>query len=473
MLLVRSLEANPDDADGWALMARLSYDLQDPSRTIHCLEQVLRIEPDNIRAQEHLHYLTGQVYTNTSLPDTPAVVLDDPPVPRQPRRLRRAALAAAVLFGFGLLLIAVMLYLPVLQAIVAPVLGQTASANSPSGGELPGYTVPFSQPFGTGISRQISRFTGRGQAAITAPTPTPIPPPAMVDYSPMYAELEYYVRYTVSPLGFDLGIAFVDIDTGQVVSLYGDQRFHAMSTFKGPLAAYYWWLLERGMLAEQPGDREHIANMLEFSANTDTACVFRRVGGIIPFNDWLAAQGFSRDNNFVLKWQEWDCTEAANYTPPIDWRYSRGDETLGLPGNQALLACPVPQLPCDKAFAPAELANFYARLYRGEVIGPAYRDLLLPMMLEGPAEAIFLNDLPDGAQVAAYIKGGTYEATEEYRVNFISEAGIIETERGAFAFAMFQQQYPDWPGTGPMSHVARIMYDAYMETHLPAISSGE
>jgi hypothetical protein len=250
-----------------------------------------------------------------------------------------------------------------------------------------------------------------------------------------------------------------------VVSVNGSQRFHAMSTFKGPLAVQYFWLLERGMLAAEPGDREHMTQMLEVSANSDTSCIFERVGGIAAFNDWLALEGFSREKNFVFKWEDWSCNDTDPYVPATDWRYTRGDELLSLPGGGTLLACPIPQMPCDKAFAPEELALFYARLYRGEVISPAYRDMLLPMMIEGPDESIFWHGLPEDAQAVVYIKGGIYEQTEEYRENFVNEAGIIETPYGAFALAVFMQQNPDFPGSYPISEVARIVYEAFIHAH--------
>ena len=289
----------------------------------------------------------------------------------------------------------------------------------------------------------------------------------------MLDQIDLHLRHTAYRLGYDMGIGFVDIETGQVLSINGDARYHAMSTFKGPLAAFYLWLLERGEIVEQPADREHLINMLEWSANTDTTCIFERVGGIPPFNDWLAEQGFSRQNNFVLKWRNWPCTDGGEYyVPELDWRYTRGDPALGLPGDGLLLRCPIPQLPCDKAFAPVELAEWYARLYRGEVLNEEHTVLLLGWLEEGPDESVFLNNLPEGADVRVYVKGGTAQASETYRVNFFHEAGIVETDHGAFALAIFMQRNPEWPGTWAMSEVARIAYEYFIATHPAEGSSG-
>lgn len=303
-------------------------------------------------------------------------------------------------------------------------------------------------------------------APTLTPTITLTPTPTPVDYQPMLDALNTHLMYTARRRGYFLGIGFVDIVTGQVLGIDGDTRYHAMSTFKGPLAAFYLWLLERGELIEQPGDRTYLTRMLEISANPDTTCIFERVGGIPPFNDWLAGQGLSRENNFVLKWQDWACSDGTHYyLPELDWRYTQGDEELGLPGGGVLLRCPIPQLPCDKAFAPVELAQFYARLFSGEVLNTEHTALLLSWMEEGWNESVFLNNLPEGTHVRVYVKGGTRQADETYRVNFFAEAGIVETEQGAFALALFMQNNPEWPGTWPMSQVARIVYDHFIAAH--------
>lgn len=313
-------------------------------------------------------------------------------------------------------------------------------------------------------------------SATLAPTGTPspsptatvtlTPTPSLVDYGPMVESVEDYLRYTADRFGYDLGIGFVDTRTGQAVSIDGDVRYHAMSTFKGPLVAFYLWLAERREIDKKDSDEAHIVRMLEVSANPDTTCIFQRVGGIPPFNDWLAEQGFSRQNNFVLKWQDWACLdEGGYYIPELDWRYTKGDEQLGLPGGGRLLQCPIYQLPCDKAFAPVELARFYARLYQGEVLDAGDTARLLGWMEEGRDEAVFLNLLPPDADVKVYVKGGTRQADEIYRVNFFSEAGIVETPQGAFALAIFMQRNPAWPGTEPMSRVARIIHDYFTAAH--------
>ena len=119
-------------------------------------------------------------------------------------------------------------------------------------------------------------------------------------------------------------------------------------------------------------------------------------------------------------------------------------------------------------YAPVELAEWYARFYQGEVLDPEHTALLLSWLEEGIDESVFLNNLPDGADVRSYVKGGTRQSDDLYHVNFFHEAGIVETEHGAFALALFMQGNPEWPGTWSMSEVARIAYEHFVAAHTGA-----
>jgi len=335
---------------------------------------------------------------------------------------------------------------------------------------LAGCATAPGAPTGTATaSLPVVTATSTATASVT-PTPTitatltPIP----VDYSAMIDEINVYLGNTADKKGYDLGIGFEDTLTGQQISIRGDVRYHAMSSFKGPLAVMYLWKLERGEIVEQASDEKNLTLMLKVSANMETTCIIERVGGLDKFNDWLAEQGMSRLNNFVHDWSEWACYDRATghfYNPPVDSRYFKGDAALGLPGSKALLQCPIPQLPCDKAFAPVDLAHFYARLWRGAIISPAGLERFKGWTKRGPGEAVFYNLLPEGSQATAYIKGGTREKDEVYRVNFFIEAGVLDTPQGAFALAVFMQRNPVWPGTDPMARIAQIAYSYFTAAH--------
>jgi hypothetical protein len=296
------------------------------------------------------------------------------------------------------------------------------------------------------------------------PTPTPT---AVISYGPNYDQMVEIINKLISAAPYDVGAAFVDIQTGQAISFGRRGRFHAMSTFKGPLAAYYFWRIEHHLLIPKEQDHSYLSDMLTWSSNGDTACVVIWTGGLEGFNDWLALQGLNRENNFVFTWHSWKCGQDANTTIVPDNRYRFGDAELGLPGNSALLQCPDWQYPCDKAFTPIELAIFYARLYRGEIIGP---DSLAQWkaLIEKPLPLTSMFDsLPPEAQgtVHAYTKNGFHESESTYRVNFYHEAGILETPYGAFALAVFMQGNPDWRGTDIHGLIGREAYIAFVRAH--------
>ncbi len=341
--------------------------------------------------------------------------------------------------------------------------GVVAGENRAAGPPSPGLALATLPPARPTALMTIDAISSPSPPSPTpAPTPTPTPQPG--DYGPMTEAIERYLAEHVHPQGFDLGIGFVDVQSGQAVGVNGEARHYALSTFKGPLAAYYLWLVERGLLDEQPGDREVIEPMLNVSSNPDTTCVLERVGGLAPFNDWLAYQGLSRENNFVLSWQSWPCGE---YVPNSDTRYSRGDDALGLPGGYVLLRCVPGNIRCDKAFAPLELAGLYARIARGEVLDAGHTALWLDWMEKSREGSAMLGGLPEDDAVHAYVKNGFRAADTLYDVHFFHEAGIIETGEGAFALAIFMQGNPDWPGTQTIADVARIVYDHFTGMHRP------
>jgi len=142
----------------------------------------------------------------------------------------------------------------------------------------------------------------QGAAAITTPlaaSPSAPPTPPPPDYTALEAALADYA----ASLPFLVGAAFVDLITGQQAGANADLRFYALSTFKGPLAAYYLWQVDRGLMTITPEDEAYLTAMLAVSDNPATACVIERTGGLAGFNNWLASYGLPRDRNFVYAWE--------------------------------------------------------------------------------------------------------------------------------------------------------------------------
>lgn len=409
------LLAYPNDLQAWQFMAHVSERLNDRAQLEHCYQMILYLAPGNQAAEQGLRRLQAR-------PDQ--------------IRMFIGGLLLVLLLG-GAIALFTQLW-PTEEPVAFIVVTATETTSPPT-------VTPSPTP---------------------APTQTPFPyiAPELRDYSNLEEDLLALYTRTAERGGYDLGIAFVDVRTMQVVSIYGDQRYHSMSSFKGPLIAYYYWLLERGEIEAQEADETYIARMLRISDNEATSCLFERVGGIDAFNDWLAEEmGMNRINNFVLKWQDWSCVEnGTSYTPEIDWRYSRGDSVLDLPANE-LLNCGAADLPCDKAFSPEELARFYAELYSGRVLQPSSAAVMFSFMRYDGSGSTFWNNLPEGAEedIQIFTKGGSQQATDEYRVNFFVEAGLIETPDGTFSLVVMMQRNPNYPGTQPISEAARLSYLAH------------
>jgi len=428
-MLRKHLGQHPDDLDAWHAMRDAAQLLGDEDLLEHCQRAIAYLSEGNTISarQAARRYL------------------------QKPGQVLTAVGSGFIMVGLlGLILVA----LP--NQTLEPASAEITTTSAPTITETPSI-----EPSNTAVP------TPTASATVELPTPIPDYAPIPVDYSDLQADLEDLHRRTAERGGWDLGIAFVDIKTGQVVSVNGDERYHAMSSFKGPLIAYYYWLIEQGQLEPGEDDERYIARMLRISDNETTACIFKRVNGVARFNDWLAIeQKMDRENNFVLDWDDWSCYENGElYTPAIDWRYSNGDDLLGLPAKD-LLKCGPAELPCDKAFTPVDLAQFYARLYQGKVIEVGDAAIMLSFMRHAGYGSTFIHDMPeDDPSIAIYSKGGSQQATEEYRVNFFVDAGIIETDKGAFSMAVMMQRNPRYPGTGPFSEAARIAYDHFIENH--------
>lgn len=298
-------------------------------------------------------------------------------------------------------------------------------------------------------------------------TPTPTSPPAQIaalatqpplfitPTSPPFQALQASLNQYAASRDFLIGVAVFDVQTGESASISGELRFFSLSTFKGPLAAYYLWLLDRGDISEAPGDEAWIEAMLGVSDNAATTCVFNRVGGIRGFNDWLASWGLSRADNFVYVWNSYNCPDDGR-APENDWRYRDGDAALGLPGDRVLLRCPANGPECDKGFAPADLAAFYARLARGEVLPTDALQRWLGWIEKEPEDSALIRELPPGV-ARAYVKDGFAARGGDFDMNYQHEAGIISLGQRTLAVAVFTQGNPEWPGEDVLADIMLII----------------
>lgn len=290
---------------------------------------------------------------------------------------------------------------------------------------------------------------------VEAPTPTPIiSTTATMTLTP---DLETALAELAARTPFDLGIAVIDLRTGETVHIDGESRYYALSTFKGPLAVYYLWLIERGQLTAIEGDEAYLAAMLSVSDNPATTCMLQRVGGIAAFNDWLAGQGMDRANNFVYTWNSWLCPDTRT-TPENDWRYRDGDVDLGIPADRGALTCPEGGYRCDKAFTPLELARFYQRLYDGEVISAESFNRWLNWVEKDREDSVLLAGLPGSVDARAFVKNGYAYRGNGFEQHYYHEAGFIMMGDVPLVVAVFTQGNSTFPGEDIFGEVMSLVY---------------
>jgi len=306
-------------------------------------------------------------------------------------------------------------------------------------------------------------------AAVDQPIPTsppePSPTPASIDTIALEAAFEDTIQAAYDRYGesWQIGVAFVDLETGQRVSIDGNLPYYSLSTFKAPLAAYYLWLIEQGELEPQASDIEYIEPMLLRSDNPSTSCMLKKVGGLPPFNDWLVDElGMLRQENFVARWDSWYCEQGTEtYLVPTDWRYFNGDESVGLPARGDERPCPTDDVLCDKAFTPNELVGFYQMMYEGQIVDAVHTEQWFEWMEKERDESALFDGLPESdASIRVYTKNGFRANDGYYDMHFYHEAGIIKTVYGDFAIAVFSQGNPDWPGTWLHADLAADAYAA-------------
>jgi beta-lactamase class A len=274
------------------------------------------------------------------------------------------------------------------------------------------------------------------------------------------ALLEELTRIAAASKG-TVGVAAIDIATGEVVAFNADECFKMASTFKVPVAVYALHLAQEGRLSlteptpvrredmvepgilfehfRHPGLAISLLNAMELSItvsdNGATDIVFRRVGGPAAVQAWLTSRGYSAMNigNRTVK---------ETFAPGVALQPARGD-TASL----------------DRTVTPREMARFLADLHRGRLIGPEGTATILEMMgrTVGDRLALFL---PPGTTVR-HKTGTLLGGVEGVSVN---DVGYVTRPNGAVVvMAVFIKNSPAAVAHSTrdkvIGHVARAIYD--------------
>jgi beta-lactamase class A len=249
--------------------------------------------------------------------------------------------------------------------------------------------------------------------------------PAAAASSQSLSGLEQQLSYFVAGKSADVGIAALDLNTGESISIKGDTPFPMASTVKVAVAALYLAQVDHGRrslddsINGQPV-RSLMARMLIHSDNRATDVLLKDLGGPRALHDWLQDNGVTG---------------------------LRVDRTIS-------------QLLSDKrdlwdhrdSSTPAAMVDLLRRIYKAELIKPQSRNYLLGLMSQCETGKNRMKALlPFGTPVEH--KTGTLTGLAD-------DVGFITMPNGhRIAVAIFTRGGSDRPRT--IAEAARAIYDGF------------
>ena len=250
--------------------------------------------------------------------------------------------------------------------------------------------------------------------------------PAAAATSPDLISVEHQLRSVVGDSSADVGIAALDLNTGQSVSVKGETPFPMASTVKVAIAGLYLSQVDHGMktlddtIRGEPV-RKLMARMLIYSDNHAADILFRDVGGPHAVRQWLYQNGISGVHV--------DRTIAELLAARRDLWDTRDSST------------------------PDAMVDLLKRLYAGNLISLDSRNYLLGLMAHcetGKNRMKWL--LPDGTPVEH--KTGTLTGLAD-------DVGFITLPNGhRIAVAIFARGGANRPRT--IATAARAVYDGFL-----------
>jgi beta-lactamase class A len=249
--------------------------------------------------------------------------------------------------------------------------------------------------------------------------------PASAASSPNLLSLEQQLHSLVSSKSADVGIAALDLNTGETVSIKGDTPFPMASTVKVAVAALYLAQVDHGRRSlddtiNGQSARSLMRRMLVHSDNRATDILLKDLGGPDALHDWLQQSGV---------------------------RGLRVDRTIA-------------QLLSDKrdvwdhrdSSTPVAMVDLLKRIYRAELIRPQSRNYLMDLMAQCQTGKNRMKALlPFGTQVEH--KTGTLNGLSD-------DVGFITMPDGhRIAVAIFARGGANRPRT--IAEAARTIYDGF------------
>ena len=249
--------------------------------------------------------------------------------------------------------------------------------------------------------------------------------PAQAASSPNLLTLEQQLRTLVGSQTSDVGVAALDLSTGETVSINGDTAFPMASTVKVAVAAAYLSQVDNGHrslddVISGSSAASLLARMMIHSDNQATDKLIRNLGGPSAIQEWVKFHGlqhFRVDRNIARlladKRDLWDYRDSAT---------------------------------------PLAMVDLLRRLDKGNVLKPESRSYLMDLMARCETGKNRIRGmLPWGTKVEH--KTGTLNG-------YTSDVGYITLSNGhRVAVAMFARGGTDRPNT--IAQAARAIYDGF------------
>jgi beta-lactamase class A len=249
--------------------------------------------------------------------------------------------------------------------------------------------------------------------------------PAVAASSASLTDLEQQLSSLVANKSADVGIAALDLNTGETVSIKGNTPFPMASTVKVAIAALYLAQVDHGRRSLDDtisgvSARSLMARMLIHSDNRATDMLLRDLGGPSAVHDWLADNGVSG---------------------------LRVDRTIA-----QLLGSKRDLWDRRDSSTPVAMVDLLKRIYKAELIKPESRDYLLDLMSRCQTGKNRMKALlPWGTPVEH--KTGTLDGLTD-------DVGFITLPDGRrVAVAIFTRGGRDRPST--IAETARAIYDGF------------
>ena len=249
--------------------------------------------------------------------------------------------------------------------------------------------------------------------------------PAVAASSPNLLSLEQQLNSMVAGKSADVGIAALDLNSGETVSIKGNTPFPMASTVKVAVAALYLAQVDNGQrslddIINGQSARGLMRRMLVHSDNRATDILLADLGGPSAVHDWLQANGIKglrvdRNISELLhsKRDLWDRRDSST---------------------------------------PVAMVDLLKRLYKAELIKPESRNYLLDLMAQCQTGRNRMKAmLPSGTPVEH--KTGTLDGLAD-------DVGFITMPDGhRVAVAIFTRGGNNRPQT--IAQAARVIYDGF------------